>query len=43
MYTVSDAVEMGNAREVILNSVKEPGQIDDLEPVSFETGEYFDE
>jgi hypothetical protein len=43
MYTVSDAVEMGNARELVLSSVKREEQFDDIDPTSLPGEEYFDE
>ncbi len=43
MYTISDVVELGNARELILSDLKVTTQEDDSQPNTFEPGEYFDE
>lgn len=45
MYTVSDAVELGNARELILatGADKEVPANDDQELISTRVEEYFDE
>ncbi len=43
MYNVSDAVEMGDAHEVILILVKEEVSGDDSEFRTEEAQEYFDE
>ena len=43
MYNVSDAVEMGDAHEVILILVKEEFSGDDSEPRTEAAEEYFDE
>lgn len=43
MYNVSDAVEMGDAHEVILILVKEEFSADDSDPRTEPAEEYFDE
>ena len=43
MYTVSEVVEMGDARELILSEIKEAFVGDDNEPQTLQPGEYFDE
>jgi hypothetical protein len=43
MYNVSDAVEMGNAQELILSSIKEVLQADDTQQNTFRPSEYFEE
>ena len=43
MYTVSDAVEMGNAQELILSLIKEVFVLDDDQPSSDVAEEYFDQ
>ena len=43
MYTVSDAVEIGNARELILSTIKEEFVQDDTQPNTLRAEEYFDE
>lgn len=43
MYTVSDAVEMGSAQELILSLIKEVFVSDDAEPNTCWYAEYFDE
>ena len=42
MYTISDVVELGDARELILAEVKLESEVDDSEPNTFEPAEYFD-
>lgn len=43
MYTVSDAVEMGDAQDLILSSIKKELVNDDNEPQTLKADEYFDE
>ena len=43
MYTVSDAVEMGDARDLILSSIKEVFVHDDTQEQTARPDEYFDE
>jgi hypothetical protein len=43
MYTVSEAVELGDARELILSTIKEEFVSDDSEPNTLRAEEYFDE
>lgn len=43
MYTVSDAVEMGNAHELVLADIKLEFVSDDAHPTSLLPEEYFDE
>lgn len=43
MYTVTDAVEMGKAHELILNLIKQELVVDDNEPFTNPAEEYFDE
>ena len=43
MYTISEVVELGNARELILSDLKLTTQEDDSQPNTFVPGEYFDE
>ena len=43
MYTVSDAVEMGNAHELILSLIKVVFVQDDDQPSTEEAEEYFDQ
>ncbi|HKY41511.1 MAG TPA: hypothetical protein VJM50_00330 [Pyrinomonadaceae bacterium] len=43
MYTVSEIVELGDARELILSDIKLTSVADDTEQNSFQPSEYFDE
>lgn len=43
MYTVSDAVEMGDARDLILSLIKEVFVQDDSQEQTARPEEYFDE
>ena len=43
MYTISDVVEMGDARELLLSLLKDIFQQDDSEQHTAELEEYFDE
>jgi hypothetical protein len=43
MYTVSDAVEMGNAQELILSQIKQEFVQDDTSQNTLRAEEYFDE
>ena len=43
MYIASDVIEMGAAKELVLNTIKVEFVIDDASPQSMETEEYFDE
>ena len=43
MYTISDAVEMGNAQELILSEIKTVSVQDDSEFNTLRAEEYFDE
>jgi hypothetical protein len=43
MYTLSDAIEMGSAHELILSLIKEVFVNDDVEPNTCWYAEYFDE
>lgn len=43
MYNVSDAVEMGNAQELVLSLIKVEFVDDDFEERTAEPEEYFDE
>lgn len=43
MYTVSDAVEMGDAQELILSSIKQEFVQDDSQEQTLQAEEYFDE
>jgi hypothetical protein len=43
MYTISEVVDLGNARELILGDFKVTNVEDDSQPNTFEPGEYFDE
>ena len=43
MYNVSDAVEMGNAHELILTFIKREGVLDDDQEQTNKAEEYFDE
>jgi hypothetical protein len=43
MYTISEVVELGNARELILSNIKLTVEQDDSQPNTFQPPEYFDE
>ena len=43
MYTISEVVELGNARELILSEIKVTSELDDSQPNTFRPPEYFDE
>jgi hypothetical protein len=43
MYTVSDAIEMGDAQDLILSSIKQEFVQDDSQEQTLKAEEYFDE
>jgi len=43
MYTISEIVELGDARELILSEIKVVSRLDDSQDNTLEPSEYFEE